>query len=76
MINKGMMSSNTGEWATPQAFYDAFNAEFNFTVDVCATRENAKCNAFYDKSIDGLSTVPTRKSCGQRMKALVLRRAR
>ena len=54
MINKGMMSSNTDMWATPQATFDALNAEFNFATDVCATPENAKCSKFYTKEQDGL----------------------
>ena len=55
MINKGMMTSNTPEWSTPQDFFDGLNKEFDFTVDVCATKENAKCKKFYTKEDDGLS---------------------
>ena len=54
MINQGMMSSNTAEWATPQAFFDALNAEFHFTLDPCATAENAKCSKFFTKEDNGL----------------------
>lgn len=53
-ITKGMMSSNTGEWATPQAFFDGLDAEFHFVVDVCATDRNAKCGTYYSPGIDGL----------------------
>lgn len=52
---KTMFSSKTPEWATPQALYDELNAEFNFTLDPCATKENAKCSKFYTKEDDGLS---------------------
>jgi phage N-6-adenine-methyltransferase len=55
MINKGMMSSNTPEWATPQDFFNELNKEFNFKLDVCATKENAKCKVYYTKEDDGLS---------------------
>jgi site-specific DNA-methyltransferase (adenine-specific) len=55
MINKGMMTSNTPEWATPQNFFDELNKEFEFTFDVCATKENAKCPNYYTKEQDGLS---------------------
>src|SRR3990167_10382521 len=48
-------SSKTDEWETPQAFFDELNKEFNFTTDVCATTENAKCFFYYDKEKDGLS---------------------
>lgn len=48
-------SSATDEWATPQAFFDELDAEFHFTLDVCATSENAKCPRHFTRSTDGLS---------------------
>lgn len=48
-------SSQSNEWATPQEFFDDLNNEFNFTLDPCATKENAKCAKFYTKEDDGLS---------------------
>lgn len=48
-------SSATDMWATPQDFFDALNAEFGFTLDVCATADNAKCARFYTQTDDGLS---------------------
>lgn len=54
-INDGMMSSKTPEWATPQAFFDELDKEFHFTLDVCATPENAKCSEYYTEEQDGLS---------------------
>ena len=36
----------TIEWGTPQALFDKLNAEFNFSLDVCATPKNAKCERF------------------------------
>lgn len=47
-------SSQTPEWATPQWLFDRLNAEFAFTLDVCATAENAKCPKFFTKEDDGL----------------------
>lgn len=47
-------SSETDEWATPQDLFDLLSAEFLFTLDVCATPENAKCGRFYTKDDDGL----------------------
>lgn len=55
MINKGLFSSNTNEWATPVAFYEELNKEFNFTLDPCATDANHKCNKYFTKEIDGLA---------------------
>ena len=54
-ITKGMMSSNTDEWATPKLFFEELNKEFNFTLDPCATDENHKCKKYYTKKDDGLS---------------------
>lgn len=55
MINESMFTSTTAEWATPQAFFDELNAEFNFTLDPCATSENAKCARYFTKEDDGLA---------------------
>ena len=53
-ITKGLFSSETCEWATPQSLFDTLDAEFGFTLDVCATRENAKCTNYYTETEDGL----------------------
>lgn len=47
-------SSKTDLWSTPQDFFDELNKEFNFTLDPCATSDNAKCDKFYTKEDDGL----------------------
>lgn len=55
-MNKELMfSSASEEWATPQDFFDNLNKEFHFTVDVCATPENAKVSTYYTKQDDSLS---------------------
>ena len=46
-INKGIMSSNSQEWETPQNFFDRLDEEFHFTLDAAATSENAKCSHYY-----------------------------
>ncbi len=48
-------SSKTDLWATPQYFFDALNAEFSFTLDVCALPENAKCERYFTPEEDGLN---------------------
>lgn len=53
-INKGLFSSNSDEWTTPQDFYDKLNKRFNFNLDPCATPENAKCNKYFTIKDDGL----------------------
>ena len=54
MITSGMMSSNSNEWTTPQTLFDELNREFNFTLDPCATNENAKCKKYFTINEDGL----------------------
>ena len=39
---------------TPQDFFDRLDAEFHFTLDVCALPENAKCARYYTPADDGL----------------------
>lgn len=49
-----MFSSATDQWATPQSFFNEWNALFHFTLDVCADAQNAKCERFFDLAADGL----------------------
>jgi phage N-6-adenine-methyltransferase len=42
------------DWATPQDFFDKLNDEFAFTLDVCASPENAKCDRYFTEDDDGL----------------------
>lgn len=48
-------SSKSNEWTTPQNLFDELNDEFNFTLDPCATDENAKCSKYFTIEDDGLS---------------------
>lgn len=43
------------DWGTPWPLFAQYDAEFRFTLDVCATPENAKVPAFFDELIDGLA---------------------
>jgi DNA N-6-adenine-methyltransferase (Dam). len=38
------------EWGTPAELYAKLNAEFHFTLDLCASPSNAKCAKFYSRS--------------------------
>ena len=49
------LSSKSVEWATPRAFFDRLNEEFQFNLDPCSTHENAKCEKHYTIDEDGLS---------------------
>lgn len=54
MKTEVLFSSATDEWETPQDLFDDLNREFHFTLDACATAQNAKCKRYYTKSEDGL----------------------
>ncbi len=47
--------SKRNDWGTPQDFFDRLNDLFDFTLDPCASKENAKCEKFYTIKEDGLS---------------------
>lgn len=50
-----LFSSDSCEWETPPSLFAALDAEFRFTLDVCARASNAKCERFYSPEDDGLS---------------------
>ena len=43
------------DWETPQGLFDALDNIFHFTIDVCASPENAKCQRFFTESNYALS---------------------
>ncbi len=49
------VTSATDEYATPTALFRSLDAEFGFTLDVCATKANAACRKFYTREDDGLA---------------------
>lgn len=53
-MNAYMPKAKTVEWETPQELFDKLNQEFHFTLDVCATIENAKCLNYFTKEQNGL----------------------
>ena len=50
-----MFSSKRPDWETPKDFFEKFNNELHFTLDVCATQANTKCKNFFSPEDDGLS---------------------
>ena len=54
-MNEALLSSKTGEWETPQAFFDLWNWKYHFTLDAAATPENAKCTRYFTKEDDGIA---------------------
>ena len=54
VIKAEMFSSERMDWGTPKTLFDQLNAEFGFTLDVCASAKNAKCEHYYTEADDGL----------------------
>jgi phage N-6-adenine-methyltransferase len=54
MVSKVLFTSATDEWPTPQSLFDSLDRLFHFSLDPCATPENAKCKKYFTKEIDGL----------------------
>ena len=49
-----MRRRDSNEWETPQKLFDKLNEEFHFTLDAAASKQNAKCKAYYDAEADGM----------------------
>lgn len=45
---------SSDDWETPPALYKKVDRIFGFTLDPCATKENAKCERFFTVARDGL----------------------
>ena len=55
-MTKVHFSSVSNEWATPQWLFDRLNKLYGpFTLDPCATPENAKCKHYYTLEDNGLA---------------------
>ena len=53
-MNDVLFSHKSDEWGTPQELFDELDAEFNFTLDPCATADNHKCDKYYTREQNGL----------------------
>jgi phage N-6-adenine-methyltransferase len=49
-------SSASDDWQTPPAVFASLNAEFDFSIDVCASDANHKCAAYFTAADDGLTS--------------------
>jgi len=54
MFNTVFFTSRSDEWSTPRNLFEALNQRFHFTLDLCATPENANCKRFITKAAGGL----------------------
>ncbi len=50
-----MPAAKSSEWETPWKFFRELDREFHFTLDPCATPENAKCERYFTQEQDGLA---------------------
>ena len=53
-MNKGLLSTWKDILETPQKLFDELNNEFHFTLDACATAENAKCEKYFTEKDNAL----------------------
>ena len=54
-VQKVMFSSKTGNWATPQDFFNKLDWRFGpFDLDPCASPHNTKCANFFTEAENGL----------------------
>lgn len=53
-LNRGLFTSNSDQWETPQDLFEKLDREFQFETDVCALPENAKCEKYFTPDQDGL----------------------
>lgn len=54
-MDRALFTSNRSDWETPQDLFDSLNEQYHFTLDVCATAENAKCKKYITQKQDALS---------------------
>jgi len=54
LARKVYHQSKRTTWGTPWDVFREYDAEFHFTLDVCASTENAKCPRFFSEEQDGL----------------------
>lgn len=56
MVNKALLSSNSDEWYTPEAFFKKCELEvWGFDLDPCATHENSKAPSYFTQEDDWLT---------------------
>jgi len=53
-MNKLLLSTGRDDWETPEYLFKMLHEDYHFTLDPCASAENAKCRKYYTKEQDGL----------------------
>lgn len=54
-IGKNEFKSNNTVYETPQILFDLLNNEFNFTLDICASDDNHKCDNYFTVNDNALN---------------------
>jgi len=54
-IDKNAFKSKSEEYETPKEIFEPLQKEFQLELDVCATKENTKCELFLTKEEDALT---------------------
>jgi site-specific DNA-methyltransferase (adenine-specific) len=55
MAPRAIFSSRSVEWCTPLELFTVLHTRFNFTLDVCATEDNAVVPRYFTRREDGLA---------------------
>jgi phage N-6-adenine-methyltransferase len=63
ILNDILFSTGNPEWGTPTKIYQPIHEIMHFSLDVCATPANAKCNNFFTKYENGLWQSWNRNFC-------------
>jgi len=63
------MSKITDEWRTPDWLFKELDQEFNFSIDLCATKENTKCDFWCDDYL--LNTVDSKDNTSWDLRELI-----
>lgn len=54
MVDSVHFSSDRDDWETPPDLFARLHTEFGFTLDCCASPDNAKCERYFTPEDDGL----------------------
>jgi site-specific DNA-methyltransferase (adenine-specific) len=62
-INSYVTPSTRYDWGTPDSVFAPLHEEFGFTLDVCASQWNAKCQRYWTADDDALSRPWAMETC-------------
>jgi len=54
-FDKNRFRTENQSWETPHELFDLLNKEFNFDIDLSASKKNTKCKKFISKKEDALN---------------------